>query len=112
MDVIYLAADQCGDCYDPKAHRDVLISLGVAIGNEREVGSSSPEGQELIEKYSIKTLPTMIVGPEASIYPAFESVWQQVGSREADGSHVFRKNSIMVGMTYLNISDGKTISNQ
>ena len=84
VSVTYVSHSNCDKCYNVSVHRDVLENTyGVIIGSEFFVNETSP----LIEEYNITKLPTVILSPEASDYPALLRVWPGVVA--SDGSLVF-----------------------
>lgn len=67
-------------------------SFAFDLGNVEEIPHDSNKGKELIEKYEIDRLPTMILSSNASQDARFEQVWMsQIGTVEDDGSLVFRE---------------------
>ncbi|MAG22397.1 MAG: hypothetical protein CL943_03800 [Candidatus Diapherotrites archaeon] len=92
IDIIYLADESCENCYDVMVHKNILGRFAVAIGEEQTIDVSSTEGADLIQDYNIGKVPAIVLKGELSIYPSFESIWmQRLGTREEDGSYVFRE---------------------
>ncbi|MEW6295611.1 MAG: hypothetical protein AB1467_04955 [Candidatus Diapherotrites archaeon] len=98
VEVTYLVDEKCTDCYSPKeVHGPILERLLVKVSKETFIDVNSTQGKELIAKYKIKEIPTMILSPEAKYYDSLNGVWDTVGSIEADGFYVFRDvNSLSV----------------
>lgn len=111
VDVIYLTDTSCKECYKPQTlHKNILTqSFGVAIRLERIVDAGGAAGKELIKTYTLTEVPTLLLSPEASKYPALVSVWPKVGSVEADGWYIFRKNAGLGTVAYRNLSSNKII---
>ena len=86
----YLTDSSCSICNDLKPLVNQIKSAGVKILDERLVVTSSDEGQDLIRKYKIDFVPTIILSKDASVYPIIKQEWPQVGSIEDDGSYVLR----------------------
>lgn len=63
LEVIKLLSD-CANCYDVENALNDLKKQNVKITKEQEIEINSLEGQELIEKYSIEKLPTIIINGE------------------------------------------------
>ena len=63
----------------------------------------SEDGKELINKYNIKTIPTVIIAKEARGYPGFIEAFKEVGTEEDDGTFVFREGSYFGEGAYLTI---------
>lgn len=93
--VTYLNDSGCDGCYDVLNQRVILGRFGVVIEKESFVDISDEEGAEIIKKYNISAVPTIIVSPDLGFYPALMQVWPQVGTVEKDGHYVFRKVEVM-----------------
>jgi len=102
----------CDECYDPNEfHKPILQRMGVAFGEEKEIDVSSVEGQSLINKYSIEKVPTIVLKGDVEEYPVLVNAWKGVGTKEADGTYVFRKVEI-ARQTYVNLSNNEIIKQQ
>ncbi|MBI2530058.1 MAG: hypothetical protein HYW05_02865 [Candidatus Diapherotrites archaeon] len=95
VDVIKLTDAGCADCYDVNAHDAILARFGVGIGSETVYDISSADGNALVQKYSIKQVPTITLSGNAKEYKTLTEVWADVGSIEADGTYVFRDLNVM-----------------
>lgn len=72
--------------------RNVTDSYNLTMGTVTTLPGDSQEASALISRYDIEKLPTLVVSPSAASNPAFLSVWESnVGTRETDGSLVFRE---------------------
>src|SRR3989344_4820657 len=92
VDIIYLTDKSCEDCFDITNLKQSFQSLGVFIDNEKTIDISFSEGKNLIKKYSITKVPTVILSKELSTdYLQIKNVLEQVGTFEADSSYVFRE---------------------
>ncbi|MEK6967733.1 MAG: hypothetical protein AABX51_03825 [Nanoarchaeota archaeon] len=110
VSVILLSDSSCSECYNPENHVDVLKnqqSINMKISYTQKVDSNSVEGEKIVSKYNISTIPTIIVQGDVSVYPTFLQIWPQVGSKEADGSFIFRNNYLLKDQKYKDL-----ISNQ
>lgn len=105
--ITYIIDESCGACYDIKAHKDALRRFNLFVSEEITVDVDQAQG--LIDKYSIKSVPTMILSPEAGEYDSLTSAWSQVGTIEEDGNLVFRNNEVMQG-AYRDLQSQKIIS--
>lgn len=97
VDVIYLADNSCADCYNVSFHKSVLTSpqtFAMAFGNEKTIDISAAEGKELISKYNITQVPTVVLSSEARVYPSSIGL-AQFFSIEKDGSYVFRQTQVV-----------------
>jgi len=95
--ITYLTDESCGDCYNVNVHTAVLENYGLYLAEELTIDISSTEGQEILEKYEITKVPTIILSADASHYQAITDVWESVGTIENDGSYVFRELDLVSG---------------
>jgi len=95
--LIMLTDKDCKTCYDVTNHESVLSRYGVPTTDQKVVEASFADGKELISKYKIKLLPTIILSGDLEAYPALKSVWSGVGTIEKDGSYVFRDGVKQMG---------------
>lgn len=102
--MIELVDPNCTECYDVGLHYSGLVqSFGLTIDNRTKIYTNSSEGAQLISKYNITKVPTVIVSSDAALYPGFNSSWKQMGSIESDGWLVFRELD-QLGVKYKNVS--------
>jgi len=95
----------CSMCYNIKIHKSILAGFGIAIDKENEININSIEGKQLIGKYNIKNVPTIVLTGDLEVYENFDNVWKQVGTVETDGAYIFREISAMgTGIVYKDIS--------
>lgn len=107
VEVVYLIDNSCVECYDVNVHQNILPRFGIYIDKSLTYDISSEKGKELIKKYDITNVPTILLSPEASAYSSFVQVWSQVGTQESDGWYVFRNLEIMG--TYKDLKLGKIV---
>ena len=91
---------KCGDLDNIIAQ---IKSAGVRISNERNMSSKSPEGQDLIRKYNISFVPSLILSKDAGAYDIVQKAWPQIGTKESDGSYILR----LVYPPYINLTTGE-----
>lgn len=106
--LIMLVDIDCTDCYDITQHEIILSRLGFPAQNQEIVDSISNQGGELINKYKITMLPTIILTGDINAYPAIKSVWGQVGTIEQDGAYVFRQGVKQMG-AYKDLTTGEVV---
>ena len=95
----------CSNCYDVKIHKSVLGRFGIAIGKENQIDIKSTEGKQLISRYNIKNVPTIVLTGDLEVYKNLNDVWKQVGTVETDGAYVFREIAAMgKGVVYKDVS--------
>lgn len=95
VSIIYLTDKSCTDCYDVNQHREILASpqsFAINLDKEETFDISNARGKELLKKYNITQVPTIIISGEVSVYPS-SLILKQFFSVEEDGSYVFRKLS-------------------
>ncbi|MBI5370297.1 hypothetical protein HZA85_03855 [Candidatus Uhrbacteria bacterium] len=110
VDLTYLKDSGCSDCYDPANHKSLLErSFGLAVQSEMTVEAESPKGRELIKKYAITELPTVLLSAQAGTYPTLMQAWGQVGSVESDSTLVFRKNAALGPVIYKDLKTGEIV---
>ncbi len=98
--LIMINDSSCNDCYDVRIHKQILVGFGLAINEEKIVDVNSDEGQDLINRYNITKVPTVILTGDVGVYEAFKQIWAQVGTIEEDGAYVFRNMNALRGAVY------------
>ena len=110
VDLTILSDKSCSQCYNATDHRKILYgNFGVVIGSEKILDVSSDEGKQVLLKYNISKVPTVIVSKEVSLYPGIQEVWPSVGTIEADGSYVFRNFGAWPGQTYKDLTNNSIL---
>jgi len=103
--MVSLVDGTCRDCYNVSVHEGVLARFGIFIGNKESYDIASAEGKNLVEKYNITKVPTILLSPDIGYYETFAPVWEQVGTTEPDGWRVFRNiNALGNDIIYKNLS--------
>jgi len=97
-EVIFLSDASCETCYNVQQHAYALQRLGVPMSNLRTIDRAETEGKELIRRYNISMLPTMIIRGDTEEYTALASVWSEVGTVENDSAYVFREGVKLMGI--------------
>lgn len=110
VNVMYISDKACDDCYSVAIHKDILKRFGVSIGSESNIDISEQAGKDLIQKYNITKVPTVVLSSDAAAYDAFVLVWAQVGSIENDGAFVFRQPSALQGAKYVDLTSSANAS--
>lgn len=93
VNIVYLKDKSCANCYNVSIHTEILSneqSFGMKLDRQETFDVSDAKGKELIAKYNITKVPTVILSDEAKIYPSSESL-KQFFSVEKDGSYIFRQ---------------------
>lgn len=107
--LVYLADTSCTECYDVTRHAAALRNLAMETSDDRTVEVNSAEGKELIKKYKITAVPTILLSGDLEEYENFQQVWPQVGTVEGDGMHVFREPGEKIMGTYKDLRTGKLV---
>jgi len=84
LQLIKLVPDSCDSCFDIKEAVDELKNLNVNIKDEETILSSSQQGKELISKYNIKKLPTMMINGEINKSEQLANYFEQKGEIQED----------------------------
>lgn len=91
MVALYLLKDSsCGKCNDMRVLINQIKSAGVKISEEKNIELNSEEGKDLIKRYSLGFVPTIVLSKDAANYDIIGQAWPQIGSKESDGSYVLR----------------------
>lgn len=105
--VTYLTDKTCTECYDIAKHETALKNLGISAKGKR-VDVSSDEGKELIAKYNITKVPTVLISGEVNEYQVFVQAWADVGIVTDDGTYIFTNVNLM-GDSYKDLKTGQVV---
>ena len=103
----YLKAPKCDKCIELAPLISQIKSAGVKILDEKTILADSDEGKELSKKYSIDFAPAIILSKDADAYEIMQKAWPQIGSRETDGSYVFRGGIQYPNLPSINLTTGR-----
>lgn len=106
--LVMLTDLSCEECYDVGQHNNILRRFGFPVGKQEIIDVISDDGEELIKKYSIKLLPTIILTGDIDAYSTLKSIWAQVGTIEQDGAYVFRQGIKQMG-AYKDLDTGEVV---
>ena len=112
VNIVYLTDKSCLECYDVNKHKEILTnqqSFAINLEKEETFDISDVRGKELIAKYNITQVPTVILSEEINVYPSSQ-VLKQFFSVEKDGSYVFRTTQ-SVG-TYKDLTTNQVVEIQ
>ena len=89
---IGIAPYGCKSCINTSIYFQSLSGqyMSMAFGNISYLDENSTKAQELITAYNITKLPTILLGPDAGLYPVFSQAIQPSGTVEDDGWFVLR----------------------
>jgi hypothetical protein len=107
----YLTDKSCADCYNVTMHKDVLIqSFGIGFKDDKFIDISTKEGKDIVKKYGIRFVPTVLMDKEASAYKTLDEAWKQVGEIASDGVYVFKNINLLGGITFKDLETNQTNS--
>ena len=109
FEMIYITDQSCASCYAVTTHDVALKNLGLNTSKITTLEASTAEAKALIRKYRIISLPTVLLKGDLEEYEAFITVWPQVGTKETDGTFVFREIGQKQMGTYKDLKTGKVI---
>lgn len=80
----------CEECYNAALFADNIKESGVKFVEEAHIEATSPQAQEILSKYNLDAVPTIILSKEAELYESIQLAWSQFGTQEEDGFFVMR----------------------
>ncbi len=96
VDITYLTDNSCATCYNVSTHKTILErGFNMKIAKENYADISDAKGKELVQKYNISSVPTVILSKDASAYKNLVTAWTSVGTKESDESFVFRQVGVI-----------------
>ena len=95
VDLIYLTDNLCTQCYNVTLHKLILARFGLFLNSEKSIDIGSTEGNNLVSKYKINKVPTIVLSKEAKDYESFIELWNQVGTIESDNVFIFRTFEVL-----------------
>ncbi len=105
----YITDKSCKECYNASLHKEVLAQgFGMVFKAEKTADISTKAGRDLVSKYGIKLVPTLLLDKEAGEYAQLAEAWKEVGTQEDDGTFVFRNINNLVGITYKDLETNAT----
>ena len=90
VDLTYINDKSCSDCFNITELKGSFQGLGIFINSEKYIDVSDSNGKEIITKYNITKVPTIILSKEISDYETLNKQLGQIGTFEKDGNFVFR----------------------
>ena len=105
--MILLVDSTCPNCYDARVHESIVKQFGLSAAAEM-IDRQSFAGKQLIAKYGITLLPTLILTGDLPSYPQLIKIWSQIGTVAKDGAYVFRQGVKGMGI-YHDLSSNKII---
>ena len=109
VSMVSITDSECASCYDVSIHKQLMERLGLVFKNENTYDAVNLQGKQYLERYNITKVPTFLLSPEAGIYPAIKSIWEQLGTNETDGWFVFRNMEALPNLTHHDLLTDKII---
>lgn len=107
--LIMLNDIDCEECYDVFVHEEIMTQFSFPTTNDEIVDINSTSGKELVNKYNIQLVPTIILIGDVEEYPGLSSIWNQLGTIEDDGAYIFRDGVKQMGV-YKNLISGQVVN--
>lgn len=101
-----LIEPNCKDCANLSfLGRQLSSQAGVFLEDQKTINADSLEAKELIKKYSLKILPTVILSEEISEYVQILPALESIATKESDNNYALRE----IPPPYYEISSNKVI---
>jgi hypothetical protein len=108
--IIELSDKDCARCYNAAIHAQNLSDFFLWTYNmTRSIDIDSDEGRQLITKYNITTIPTVLLRGDYAQYPLFREAWRGLGIIAPDGTAIFMSND-RLGLPYKDLRSGKILN--
>ena len=90
ISIVSIVDSSCSDCITISDLLESVKKDHVNVTSEKTIEYNSGDAGELIKKYNIKLIPTVIVSSSQFKKTSLEKKWKDLGSVESDGSLVLR----------------------
>jgi hypothetical protein len=91
IDITYIWNNNCIQCYSLDSVINILLSFWLKFNNIKKINNSSIEAKQVIDKYKIKTLPTIILSQNTKLYKNFSYFWKTIWTIESDWRYILRE---------------------
>jgi hypothetical protein len=78
----------CTQCIDTSTLANAFKQAGVAITSEETFEYNTPEAKEVIEKFDIEKVPSLVISGDITEYDAVKQIWDQLNATEKEGYYV------------------------
>ncbi len=111
LDITILKDESCAECFDAaKIYGEIIEKFGFLAKSKEVVDVSSDRGKELIKKYKISVVPTMVIKGEFKPYVEINpTIWNQVGKMNWDGAYVISEAGVKQLGAYKNLTSGEVV---
>lgn len=93
--ITYVTNNSCEDCLNITKIKASFQQLGVYIDSEKYADVNSIDGKNMLIKYNITAIPTLVLSKEIIDYTNIKSTLEAVGTFEKDNAFVFRKLDVL-----------------
>jgi hypothetical protein len=109
--VDFISDKTCTECFDINLFKQILMNnLGMISPNIVSLDKSDKAAQDLIRRYKIGSVPTLVIAGEVSEYSNLTGPWLTIGAFEKDGSYVLRNiKGVSPDLVYRDLGTGKII---
>ncbi len=107
--LIMLTDAACTDCYEVSNHKQILARFGVRVVSEKTIDVASNEGKNLLVRYGITKVPTILLSPEVRVYDQLKQIWKEVGKIAPNGWYIFNKFEQLGPVVYKDLAQNKII---
>ncbi len=88
--LVKIIHSDCSDCFDIDKTIDTIKGANVNVIDESTLELSSNEAKDLIDKYDIEKIPTLVITGETD-KSNVKSLWKRFGEVKDDGTFIFTK---------------------
>ena len=93
--ITYITNKSCEDCFNITKIKSSFQQFGVYIDSEKYTDVSNIEGKNILIKYNITAIPSVVLSKEIIDYTGIKSTLEGVGTFEKDSTFVFRKLDVL-----------------
>lgn len=93
--ITYVTNNSCEDCLNITKIKTSFQQLGIYIDSEKYADVNSIDGKNMLIKYNITAIPTVVLSKEIIDYTNIKSTLEAVGTFEKDNAFVFRKLDVL-----------------
>lgn len=91
LKIIEISYAKCNDCFNPTSLIEEIKSLNATIQEKKTVDFESAEAKELVSKYEIKKIPTLVVFGETTKTLELKEFWNLMGNVKEDNAVVITR---------------------
>jgi hypothetical protein len=88
VSIITVKDSSCAQCIDMEGLTNIFKESGVTVAEEKVLEYDSPEGSDLVARFGIKEVPTLVVSGDITDYASINQLWDQLITVEKEGFYV------------------------